>query len=170
MITEEYRRVLEHMHSGGDWGTKGYKYFGEICAFHNRLGCRSILDYGCGRQTLRAIAERTHPGMEVRGYDPGIPAYAARPAPADLVVSTDVFEHIEREHLQAVIADVFALARRGVFLHIATKIAKRCLPDGRNAHLIVEPAAWWLAQIQPAGWQLVDKSVGSKTLKLWFTK
>jgi hypothetical protein len=83
----------------------------------------------------------------VRNYDPGIPADSALPAPADLVVCTDVLEHIEPEHLDAVLAHIFRLAQRAVFLQIALFPAKKTLPDGRNAHLIVQPANWWLDKI-----------------------
>jgi len=33
------------------------------------------------------------------------------------------------------------------FLVIATRPAAKKLADGRNAHLIVEPASWWLPRL-----------------------
>jgi hypothetical protein len=64
-----------------------------------------------------------------------------------MVVCTDVLEHIEPEHLDAVLRHVCSLAKKAVFLQIATRPAKKCLPDGRNAHLTVQSAEWWLAKI-----------------------
>jgi hypothetical protein len=44
-------------------------------------------------------------------------------------------------------SDLRDLAKRAVFLVVATRPAKKVLADGRNAHLIVEPASWWLPKI-----------------------
>jgi 2-polyprenyl-3-methyl-5-hydroxy-6-metoxy-1,4-benzoquinol methylase len=79
----------------------------------------------------------------VREYDPAIAGKEASPAPADLVVCTDVLEHVEPELLDHVLDHLQGLARRLLFLVVATRSAKKTLEDGRNAHLIVEPDAWW---------------------------
>lgn len=177
MLSDEYRKTLEQMHAGAAWGTKGFHYAGEVLGFFQALQLdhgidqvRTILDYGCGQGTLAAALEpMVGEALEIRQYDPGIPAHAAAPAPADLVVSTDVLEHIEPEHIDAVIAHIGSLAIAGIFLHIATTPAKRSLPDGRNAHLIVERPAWWMHKLGAIGdrWRVVDHNPGSKTLKVW---
>lgn len=167
MITDDYRKALEEMHQVAPWGTKGFKYSDDVSSFYAAIGATSILDYGCGQQTLASSL----PGLDVRGYDPGIPELAGAPVSADLVVTTDVLEHVEPDHIDEVIEHVFALAGRGVFHHIALTPAKRFLPDGRNAHLIVQPASWWLKKFEnwSPDFRLTKYVPGRKTLKVWFT-
>jgi hypothetical protein len=40
------------------------------------------------------------------------------------------------------------LFNKNAFLIIATSPAKKFLPDGRNAHLIVETPGWWKERIE----------------------
>ena len=55
----------------------------------------------------------------------------------------DVLEHVEPEYLQDVLADIKRCMKRAGLLVISTIPAKKTLPDGRNAHLIVESPLWW---------------------------
>ena len=55
-------------------------------------------------------------GFDVRNYDPCIPEYATPPSPAELVVCTDVLEHIEPDKLDAVLNDIIRLSSKGAFL------------------------------------------------------
>ncbi len=93
---------------------------------------------------------RSSSGWDVREYDPGIIGKDALPKPADLVIATDVLEHIEPELLGNVLEHIRSLARLGVFLNIATSPAREILPDGRNAHLIIRPPAWWREELAKA--------------------
>lgn len=102
------------------------------------MNTRDVLDYGCGKQTLRAKL------AYVRGYDPCIDGLDERPEPADLVVCTDVLEHIEPGCLDAVLDDLMRVTKRQLFAAIETRAALKILSDGRNAHLIQEPPEWWL--------------------------
>ena len=106
------------------------------------------LDYGCGKQTLNESIK----GIDVIGYDPCIEGLDATPDPHDIVVCTDVMEHIEPEHLQAVIQDLHRVTQKALFCTIATRPAVKILSDGRNAHLIQEDHRWWL----PKFWGLFD--------------
>lgn len=169
MISPEYRATLEAMHAESPWGTKGYHYAAAVRAFKESLPtCRTILDYGSGAESLAKAC----PDLDIRCYDPGVPARAAPPEPADLVVCTDVLEHIEPAYLDDVLKHISTLARVGIFLHIATKLAKRTLPDGRNAHLIVERPAWWLAKLGLISdrWRVQDHTEGTKTLRVQLTR
>jgi len=103
-----------------------------------------LLDFGCGKQALKdalGIAEGYIP------YDPAIPGIDASPAPADLVVSTDVLEHIEPEYLDAVLDDLRRVTRKVGFFAVHTGAALNHLPDGRNAHLIQQSPKWWLPKL-----------------------
>jgi hypothetical protein len=79
-------------------------------------------------------------------YDPAFPAYG-EPQPADLVCCIDVLEHIEPDYLEAVLDDLRAITVRFGFFSFATGPALKTLPDGRNAHLIQQPASWWLPRL-----------------------
>ena len=126
------------LHRKKTFGASGHKW-----ADHVRDMKGSILDYGCGKGTLKKAL-----GWEISEYDPCIPGKDTPPEPHDCVVCTDVLEHIEPEHLDAVLSDLKRLMRRSGFLVIATRPAKKTLPDGRNAHLIVKPPEWWRHKLE----------------------
>lgn len=58
-------------------------------------------------------------------------------------------EHIEPDYLAGALATMRDLAPKGVVLKIALIPATKNLPDGRNAHLIVQPKDWWQQQLAP---------------------
>ena len=145
LISAEYRALNVSLHeSRPDYGTGGHKCADVVSKLSLSIGARSILDYGAGKGTL---AKCFLPGT-VAQYDPCIPGLDSRPAPADLVVCTDVLEHIEPDYLDAVLDDIASLTKMAVFFVIATRPAKKILADGRNAHLIQEPPSWWLPQLE----------------------
>lgn len=144
MISDEYRRLNEELHKeSAEYGSgSGKKYAGFILEAMRRTGSRTVLDYGCGKGTLRKAL-----GPMVSNYDPAVPQWSGRPSEADLVVCTDVLEHVEPEHLEDVLKDIRRLARKAVFLVISCRPATKTLPDGRNAHLTVEKQAWWAEKL-----------------------
>lgn len=147
MITPEYRAVNAAMHAADDnYGRMGSRYVPFVEAAAQGLRAVSILDYGCGKHTLR----QAMPGWgDFREYDPALPGYDARPEPADLVVCTDVMEHIEPQFCDAVLDDIHGLARNGVLFVIAMVPAAKLLPDNTNPHKICEDEGWWLPKLCP---------------------
>jgi hypothetical protein len=151
VATPEYRAVLAAMHSREKWGGKGHRHLDavlELITRANQLkgGLRekvTVLDYGCGRGSL-ANALKPH---RCQQYDPGVPGRDVLPKPSDVVVCTDVLEHIEPEKLDAVLDHILRLTGYFAHLVISTRPANAVLPDGRNAHLIVETPDWWLEKI-----------------------
>jgi hypothetical protein len=143
LITDHYRALnLQLHHARPHWGTTGHKWSGVLGSVCRRYGSSDVLDYGCGKQSLRRSF-----GASVRGYDPAIPELAATPEPADVVACLDVLEHIEPECIEAVLDHLGALTRRGALIVIATRPAIQILPDGRNAHLIQMPIGWWRSRL-----------------------
>jgi hypothetical protein len=161
----DYARLLQQKHASKKWGADGHSHADAVREFAARLGATSLLDYGCGRGTLRAAL----PDLKVMEYDPGIVGKDKMPKPAPLVVCTDVLEHIEPDRLGNVLQHLFLLAGRGAYLVIATRPARELLPDGRNAHLIVQEPAWWLAELQKQPWREVRHEI-RKGLCVWLEK
>ncbi len=159
-----YRDLLSQKHGAKHWGGAGKSWAPVVAEFAERLGARTILDYGCGRGTLAPAL----PAWTVAEYDPGIAGKDALPAPADLIACTDVLEHIEPDRLDRVLDHIGQLMVKGAFLLIALSPSKVTLADGRNAHLIVEPAAWWIAKLRARGWNI--KTEMRKGLCVWVTR
>lgn len=141
LISDEYKKINQDLHARmGYYGAGGGKW---KTAIEENFPRMTLLDYGCGKGMLgRAVK---YPMTE---YDPGIPGKDSLPEPHDVVISTDVLEHIEPEHIDAVLDHIQSLAKKFVFLVIATRPARKTLPDGRNAHLIIEPWEWWEEKLE----------------------
>ena len=144
LISDEYRALNEQLHAQReDYGAHGRKWAGIVQDVCKALKTNKVLDYGCGKGSLRYAL----PIMEVAMYDPAVPEYSDVPDPRDVVVCTDVLEHIEEEYLTAVLQDVERCTEKAVVFAVNTGPAMKHLPDGRNAHLIQEPYTWWLQRI-----------------------
>ena len=140
LISDEYRKLNTQLHADKPrYGAGGHLWGQEVMLLIRSLQTISVLDYGCGKQTLRKCIK----GIKIDGYDPAIPGLDMLPEPHHLVICTDVLEHVEPDKIDDVLEHIRELTRRVAFLVIATRPAKKKLPDGRNAHLIVEGCDWW---------------------------
>lgn len=144
LITEGYKALQEQFHKERkDYGISGQKYSEQVSQIAEQMGVTEILDYGAGKETLAQAL----PQYVVHSYDPCIPHLASEPEPHNFVVCTDVMEHIEPDLIDNVLDDIARVAKQIVFFQIATSPASKTLPDGRNAHLTVEQAEWWLTKL-----------------------
>ena len=117
----------------------------------------NILDYGSGKgmqyqvMPLKFDEAGEFESMQdywdvdfIHCYDPGYQPYSVLPAGQfDGVICTDVLEHCPEDDLPWIIAELFAYARRFVFVSVAVYFASKRLPNGENAHATVREAAWW---------------------------
>ncbi len=155
LITQDYLVSQRMMHANPrGYGGRGYVWAPTVLELAKRYDALSILDYGAGQGTLAKMITETHPHLSMREYDPAIPTKSARPFFADLVNCTDVLEHIQPNLLMNVLTHIRGLARRAVFFVVATRPANKLLPNGENAHLIIEDEAWWQARVQMAGFRI----------------
>jgi hypothetical protein len=102
--------------------------------------CHSILDYGCGK------ARCWPPQWQGRiiGYDPAYEPYSVRPQGSyDMVICTDVLEHVPASAVDWVIRDIFQYREKWAYINIATYRSDHCLPNGTNKHVTVRDHAWW---------------------------
>ncbi len=163
--SDAYREQLRGLHAHQKWGHHGASHAPMIRAFMDELGARTVLDYGCGQATL---AHALKP-VKVQLYDPGVAHRDGLPKPADLIVATDVLEHVEPEKVEAVLRHIWLLADKGAYLSISCQPARETLPDGRNAHLSVHPPEWWLERLDAVGWRsIVSRPV--KGVRVWLKK
>lgn len=145
LITPQYKSLQTEFHNERpDYGISSRKHIEPILGLSKQLSTRDILDYGCGK----AMLQKGLP-FPIQNYDPCMSEYDRRPSPADLVVCTDVLEHIEPDCLRAVMDDLRALTKLVLFVDVACHAAKKILPDGRNAHLLIQPPNWWLSWLLP---------------------
>lgn len=144
LISEEYRSLNRRMHeTKPHYGTSGSKYAPNVLKLCEQLQTKDILDYGCGKRTLAKSMD-----FPIREYDPAVEGLDTSPEPADIVVCTDVLEHIEPEFLDSVLDELMRLTKRSGFFTVATREANKHLEDGRNAHLIVKTLGWWITEIE----------------------
>ena len=143
-ISPEYLEELKELHAKRvDFGAGAHQWTPRVMDLCAEYQTYDVLDYGCGKGTLA----KSMP-YEIKEYDPAIKGKDGRPALADVVVCTDVLEHIEPENLLIVLADLATLTKKVIFLVVATRKAVKELPSGRNAHLIVENGTWWVEQLE----------------------
>ena len=110
---------------------------------------QSIIDYGCGKGGVVLALKENYSSIDTIGYDPGMVDFKVKPTKKfDMLISTDVLEHIEPVFLDAVLKEMNQYFTKNAFLIIATSPAKKFLPDGRNAHLIVETPGWWKHKLE----------------------
>ena len=157
LISDDYlaqQKVLHLLPQG--YGGKGSRWSDAVVWLAQRFDCHSVLDYGCGEGSLRVAVNRKHPILAVREYDPAIEGKDQQPSFADLVVCTDVLEHVEPDKIGNVLRHIGALARKAILLVVALTPSNKLLPDGTNAHILIRPVAWWDAQVEQQGWQRCD--------------
>ncbi len=145
LISEEYRRQNADLHESNKfYGVSGSRWAKKIDRLATNMKAETILDYGCGKQTLA----RSLPHLNIKGYDPAFEELSAPAEPADFVVCTDVLEHIEPDLLDNVLDDLQRVTKGHGFFNVATYPAAKTLSDGRNAHLIQEQLGWWFPKIE----------------------
>lgn len=143
LISESYRVEQERLHERGGYGTSSLLFGETVSGLVKDYGHKTLLDYGCGsKQNLKTVLDCD---VRYQGYDPG--TEFREKSPADLVCCIDVLEHIEPECLYDVLKDIASLALKQAFISVHTGPALKTLSDGRNAHLIQQPAQWWFPRI-----------------------
>lgn len=161
LISSTYLWMQQRLHCSGDYGRAGDKHLDIILELIDKTGSHNVLDYGCGKGFLgEALRQRDIPCHD---YDPAMPGKGHAEI-ADLVVCTDVMEHIEPEKLNAVLEHIFNMTDVALFVAISMRPAGKILADGRNAHLIIQSSEWWRVKFEIAKFR-VKKVWPSKELE-----
>jgi hypothetical protein len=144
LITEDYREQNRLLHaSDKTFGVGARKKVQLILDLERKYNTRDILDYGCGKMDLQNAL-----GYPIQNYDPCVAECAEEPKPARLLVSLDVLEHVEPELLDNVLQHMKGLMLEAGLLIIAPRLSSAILPNGENAHRIVQPKPWWVEQVK----------------------
>ncbi len=150
LITPEYRQMQKTLHENPDYGVASQYYAPLVARVMNQFHVTQLLDYGAGKgrlgKTLMDNKLVDH-GFLIQHYEPSNPDWADAPEPMEMVACIDVLEHIEPDLLDNVLDDLQRCTLSIGAFTVATEPAMKTLPDGRNAHLIVQPASWWLPKI-----------------------
>jgi hypothetical protein len=150
LISPEYRKAQTQMHENPDYGVASTHFAPVVAKLMNQHGITELLDYGAGKgrlgQTLMRKQLVDH-AFRVQHYEPANPDWADAPEPSEMVACIDVLEHIEPELLDNVLDDLQRVTDGIGIFSVGTMPAMKTLPDGRNAHLIIEDAKWWLPKI-----------------------
>lgn len=143
VISPDYVNLNRELHeSNPQYGISGSKRASAVRKIINAIKPASILDYGCGKGTLAKALP-----FPIWEYDPAVPGKDKVPRPAELVVCTDVLEHVEPEYLPGVLLDLSRCTLKVCYAVIHTGPSLKTLPDGRNTHLIQQPLSWWKEQL-----------------------
>ena len=146
LLSEEYRNVLQQIHSTEHWGITASNYLDEIRTCIDKFQPKNILDYGCGAGGFKSGVSK-YLDIDILEYEPGRPELQSNNLPREFVVCVDVLEHIEPDFLENVLMDLKRVTLKNGFFTVCTRPAIRILPNGWNAHLIQESNEWWISKI-----------------------
>ena len=121
--------------------------------------CKTLLDYGCGKaipydkERCKEVDLR-NPIQELCSlesfdlYDPAYEKYATLPDKKyDIVVCTDVLEHVAEQDLDYVLTQILSRSNKVVFLNICCKPALKHFKEGKfkgkNVHISLFEPDWW---------------------------
>ena len=146
-LIEHYKHKHESdpMFSKGSSLFKHVPYLARVVKDHR---VKTLLDYGCGKAFFwkwsysNAIldTETLHKTM----YDPAVKGRDILPKGRyDLVVCTDVLEHLHPADTNEVVKRLIRYTRRHLFCCIALTEAKKTFPDGTNLHTNIHTQEWW---------------------------
>ncbi len=168
LISEPYR-TLNRLHFLDDlaFGTGGGRYWNPVCHFAREVKAKTILDYGCGRGTLKETISKFSTDYKVFEYDPCFEGKQGDPVPADLVVCLAVLEHVEGKFLDNVIDHLFSLANKGLFIVTTNFKSGKTLADGSSPHRSILEHQEWKERILPhaGGWECKMEQINKRS---WF--
>jgi hypothetical protein len=141
LLTDEYKTIIEKYHKVNKlWGNGPRAYIPALGKFIYENKVVDLLDYGCGKaKNLQFIFDCVK-----ESYDPGVPEYSNDPKVCEHLICMDVLEHIEPNCIGNVLNHINSKFTKKALLSISLLPARDVLPDGRNAHILIKPAEWWV--------------------------
>ena len=125
---------------------------------------KTLLDYGCGKAIPYSKKECKSIGLKKPVqelcnldsfdlYDPAYPKYnKLSKKKYDIVVCTDVMEHIAEQDIDYVLKDILSHSKKTVFLNISCQPALKHFKEGKfkgqNVHISVFHGTWWSDKVK----------------------
>ena len=144
----------------------------QVGKFIRRLHAQTVLDYGTGAGDAYRSPHKIYktwglPISSITLYDPSFKRHEKKPDRRfDVVVCSDVLEHITEDEVPRFIADLFNHAKLGVWASVCCRPAKKVFPGTDiNLHCTIKPMEWWREQFAAAQalftgldlqWELVE--------------
>jgi len=126
--------------------------------------CKTLLDYGCGKAIPYSKKECKSIGLKKPVqelckldsfdlYDPAYPKYnKLSKKKYDIVVCTDVMEHIAEQDIDYVLKDILSHSKKAVFLNISCQPALKHFKEGKfkgqNVHVSIFHGTWWSDKVK----------------------
>ena len=119
----------------------------------------NMLDYGCGKgffyknpsnqNGLQIKSLRNYWDIDIDLYDPCFDenSYLNEDKNYDLLICVDVLEHIPTEDIYWILEKLMTKAKKYLFINVACYPAIALLPNGKNAHINIQPPKWWHEKI-----------------------
>ena len=157
MTSDTYKQTLADMHKNPNWGasTGIPTPMAETIA---KYDVRSLLDFGAGKGLVSQSLRDRFEGLDVISYEPSNPS-TFLPDEVDMTFSKDVLEHVEPDQLEYTLYDLHQRTRKVHYHLIACHKAHHYMPDGRNAHIIVETPDWWQRKLRSMGFIIHEERV-----------
>lgn len=152
MISEAAQYLIEQyrlLHKTMPYGNTSESLKSFVLPFVRFLKPKSILDYGCGQsRLLEILRQESKVDAELYRFDPAIEEYEVLvPQKIDLIICTDVLEHIPEDGLDDVLKTIKAKSDNVIFT-ICCRKAVHNLPDGQNCHCTVKEKKWWILRLR----------------------
>ena len=140
------------MAAGGEQfhGLSVLQHVTSIRKLAHSVKAKSMLDFGCGRGDAYRSPHKLHqqigiPRRNVKLYDPAFPQHDVIPKGRwDLVVCSDVLEHVPSDDVPAFLDGLFTRANKAVWLSVCCRLAKKTFPGTDvNLHVTIQPYLRW---------------------------
>jgi hypothetical protein len=172
-----YKEMIDQGHFGGGPRQEEWTWAREL---YDLTGSKTFLDFGCGQgKQWRPESVPVWNNLKPTLYDPAVEQHSQLPTDKhDMIMSTDVLEHIPDYTLPDVIKYCTGYANKANFHFIANKPALKDLPNGENAHCSIFPVEWWVEMYKEhavkkiptllvfTDWDM--ENGGRKKIKLWY--
>jgi len=157
-LVEQYNIIHK---KSSEYGIGGVGHADRILSLIKKYSIKTVLDFGCGKGKL--VDRLRQENINAIGYDPSVPKFKHKTqCDVDMIVCTDVLEHIYEIDLMTVYEEMNAWSPKVMFFIICNRLAHKVLPDGTNAHKTVRPASWWLSNLKRIfiGYKITTRPAG----------